>query len=203
MDKAQLRLSFPVTVDHQGQKKTASIRRKAAWILITLALAYVTISHITPTLRMFPKSHVNYAEKCAQPAALFPQKNAELDKAFEFISSQSFKNATIERLSGAVKIKTETFDDLGRIGVDRRWEVFYSFHDYLKTSFPLVHERLQVEKINTHGLLYTWQGSRAELKPMVLLAHQDTVPVPIDTIASWKYPPVRPPRSSPHSTFSS
>lgn len=191
MGKAQLRSSLPVTIEDQGQKQTTSIRRKAAWILIALALAYVTISHITPSLRRFPQWPVNYAEKCVQPAALFPEKNAALDKALEFISSPSFKNASIERLSGAVKIKTETFDDLGAIGVDRRWEVFYNFHGYLKTSFPLVHERLLVEKINTHGLLYTWQGSRAELKPTVLLAHQDTVPVPSDTIAAWKYPPVR------------
>jgi hypothetical protein len=61
-----------------------------------------------------------------------------------------------------------------------------------------VHKRLLVENINTHGLLYTWQGSNAELKPTVLLAHQDTVPVPSDTIAAWEYPPVRPLHPLPH-----
>ncbi|KAL2156658.1 hypothetical protein VTH82DRAFT_1403 [Thermothelomyces myriococcoides] len=126
---------------------------------------------------------------CAQPEPLFPSKNADLDKAFEHITSSAFRNATIKRLSGAVQVKTESFDDLGAIGEDPRWDVFYSFYDYLKKTFPRIHEELQVEKVNTHGLLYTWKGSDESLKPTLLMAHQDTVPVPPETISSWTYPP--------------
>jgi hypothetical protein len=32
-------------------------------------------------------------------------------------------------------------------------------------------------------LLYTWQGSNPDLKPTTLMAHQDTVPVPADTVS--------------------
>ncbi len=103
--------------------------------------------------------------------------------------SDAFWNQTIERLSGAVKVKTESFDDLGVVGEDKRWDVFYGFYDYLEATFPLVHEKLKVEKVNTHGLLYTWEGSDADLKPTLLMAHQDTVPVPAETIPAWDYPP--------------
>ncbi|KAK0718588.1 hypothetical protein B0T26DRAFT_741486 [Lasiosphaeria miniovina] len=126
---------------------------------------------------------------CKQPDAIFPTKNTELDRIYEYLSSDGFRNETIERLSGAVKVKTESFDDLGPVGEDARWEVFYDFHAYLKDTFPLIHAKLAVDKINTHGLLYTWKGSDGSLKPTLLMAHQDTVPVPAETVGSWTHPP--------------
>ncbi|KAK3353785.1 hypothetical protein B0T25DRAFT_545363 [Lasiosphaeria hispida] len=130
-----------------------------------------------------------FTNQCTQPDALSPPKGDELDKLYDFISSTAFRNATIERLSGAVRVKSESFDDLGAIGEDPRWNVFYDFHAYLKATFPLVHEKLDLEKVNTHGLLYTWKGSDDSLKPTLLMAHQDTVPVPAETVGSWTHPP--------------
>jgi Gly-Xaa carboxypeptidase len=126
---------------------------------------------------------------CVQAEPRLPSKDPKLDNVYDHVSSSAFRNATIRRLSGAVQVKTESFDDLGAIGEDPRWDVFYSFHDYLEKTFPLIHAKLLVEKVNTHGLLYTWQGSDDSLKPTLLMAHQDTVPVPPETISSWTYPP--------------
>jgi Gly-Xaa carboxypeptidase len=58
---------------------------------------------------------------------------------------------------------------------------------YLLDTFPLVHEKLKLDKVNTHGLVYTWVGSDESLKPVLLMAHQDTVPVNMATIADWTY----------------
>jgi Gly-Xaa carboxypeptidase len=124
-----------------------------------------------------------------QPSPIFPKGDGELQKMYEFISTDKFWNASVERLSDAVKIRTESFDDLGPIGEDKRWDVMYNFHEYLQATFPLIHEKLQVEKVNTHGLLYTWTGSDPSRKPTLLMAHQDTVPVPPETIDAWTYPP--------------
>lgn len=44
-------------------------------------------------------------------------------------------------------------------------------------------------KVNTHGLLYEWTGSDSSLKPSLLAAHQDTVPVNLQTLDLWTYPP--------------
>ncbi|KAK4097661.1 carboxypeptidase S [Parathielavia hyrcaniae] len=131
----------------------------------------------------------DFRSGCAQPPPLLPSKDANLDRAYERIASSGFRNATIRRLSGAVQVKTESFDDLGPIGEDPRWDVFYDFHRFLEQTFPLIHSKLQVEKVNTHGLLYTWTGSEGSLKPTLLMAHQDTVPVPPETVGSWTYPP--------------
>ena len=44
----------------------------------------------------------------------------------------------MKRMQGAVRIPTESFDDMGPVGEDSRWDVFKEFHKYLVESFPLV-----------------------------------------------------------------
>lgn len=131
----------------------------------------------------------HFRSNCTQSDPLFPAKNPALDEVYKAISGDAFRNASIGRLSGAVRVKTETFDDLGPVGDDPRWDVFYDFHQYLEATFPLIHKQLLVEKINTHGLLYTWNGSVKSRRPILLMAHQDTVPVPPETVGLWTYPP--------------
>jgi Gly-Xaa carboxypeptidase len=106
-----------------------------------------------------------------------------------YLTSDAFRNVAIERLSGAVKIPTQSYDVMGEIGADPRWDIFYSFADYLSKTYPLTHATLQLEKVNTHGLLYTWAGTDPSLKPNLLMAHQDVVPVPDSTVKQWTHPP--------------
>lgn len=127
--------------------------------------------------------------QCAQVAPLFPRKSEAFSKMEEYMQSEAFRNASIARLSGAVQIPSMSFDDLGAIGEDPRWDVFYDVAAYLQKSYPLVHEKFQLEKVNTHGLAYTWHGSDVSLEPLMLMAHQDVVPVPEDTVKSWTHPP--------------
>ena len=108
---------------------------------------------------------------------------------WDYLSTPAFENASIVRHSGAIQVATQSYDDLGPIGEDKRWDVFYGFADYLEATFPLMHKKLKVEKVNTHGLVYTWQGSDESLKPLLLLAHQDVVPVPDATVDAWTHPP--------------
>ncbi len=93
------------------------------------------------------------------------------------------------------------------IDKDPRWDAFKSLHDYLVIAFPLVYVllckvcitysfeqhlssvALELTKINTYGLVFKWNGSDSTLKPLLLTAHQDVVPVDPTTIHKWKYPP--------------
>jgi Gly-Xaa carboxypeptidase len=43
--------------------------------------------------------------------------------------------------------------------------------------------------INIYGLLYTWKGSNDSLKPLLLMAHMDVVPVDRKTTDDWTHPP--------------
>ncbi|RMZ73809.1 peptidase family M20 M25 M40 [Pyrenophora seminiperda CCB06] len=133
---------------------------------------------------------VDAKEQCPQVEPLFPaRKTKEMDEMESYLTSDAFRDTAIERLSNAVKIPTQSYDDMGTIGEDARWDIFYSFADYLSKTFPLAHATLQLEKVNTHGLLYTWAGSDPSLKPNLLMAHQDVVPVPESTVKQWSHPP--------------
>ncbi|MDO7886881.1 M20/M25/M40 family metallo-hydrolase [Hymenobacter cheonanensis] len=66
---------------------------------------------------------------------------------------------------------------------------FDQFQAYLQRTFPLVHQRLRLQKVNRYGLLYEWPGTNAALKPLLLLAHQDVVPVLPGTDSQWVRPP--------------
>ena len=43
--------------------------------------------------------------------------------------------------------------------------------------------------VNTHGHLFTWTGTNKALQPIILMAHEDVVPVLPATLDKWTYPP--------------
>lgn len=100
-----------------------------------------------------------------------------------------FEAKAAEWLGGAVRIPTESYDNMGPVGDDDHWVVFEKLHKYLEEQFPNVHKQLKLEKVNTYGLLYTWPGSDPSLKPLLLMGHQDVVPVDPKTVDQWKQPP--------------
>lgn len=61
---------------------------------------------------------------------------------------------------------------MGAVGEDPRWEVFNKVPQYLETTFPKVHATVKRETVNTHGLIFTWEGSDPSLKPVLLMGHQ-------------------------------
>jgi Gly-Xaa carboxypeptidase len=138
----------------------------------------------------FKKDFYKRPAQCRQVAPLVPKVHSPiLDKMDEGFKSEAFMNASIKRLSSVVQIPTESFDDMGPLDEDTRWDIFFEFADLLKSTFPLIHSELKLEKINTHGLLYTWQGEDPEKKPLLLMAHQDVVPVAKTTVDAWTHPP--------------
>lgn len=92
--------------------------------------------------------------------------------------------AAAERLAAAVRHETLSHQDAAQIDAT----AFRAFHDFLEVSFPRVHETLRRETINGLSLLYTWRGTDTEAAPMMLLAHQDVVPVEAGTEDDWTHP---------------
>ncbi|WWD02188.1 hypothetical protein V865_000226 [Kwoniella europaea PYCC6329] len=120
---------------------------------------------------------------CEQAEPIYP-------KSFNVSSLiEGKKDQLVNWLSGAVKIPTESFDDMGEIGVDKRWDIFYRFADYLETSYPLVHQHLKRTRVATHALVFEWEGSDPSLKPLLLTGHQDVVPVLPATKGLWTHDP--------------
>jgi carboxypeptidase PM20D1 len=93
--------------------------------------------------------------------------------------------AAAERLAGAVRLKTITYDNKP----DASAAEFVKLHGYLETSFPLTHRTLKREIVGGYSLLYTWQGSDASAKPIMLMAHSDVVPIAEGTDKDWSVDP--------------
>lgn len=80
---------------------------------------------------------------------------------------------------------------MGPIGEDPAWKPHADVAAFLERTYPSVYRTLQHEFVNTHGHLFTWQGKRSvkELKPVLLMAHEDVVPVNEATLDQWTHPP--------------
>ena len=66
---------------------------------------------------------------------------------------------------------------------------FTRFQEYVRAAFPKLHARLTREVVSGYTLLYRWRGSDTTLKPILLMAHQDVVPVEPGTEGRWTEPP--------------
>lgn len=95
------------------------------------------------------------------------------------------ENAAAQRLAAAVRLRTISFD--GRDGASAG--EFRKLHALLEKSFPRAHSALKREFVNELSLLYTWPGSDPSAKPIMLMAHQDVVPVAPGTERDWQADP--------------
>lgn len=48
---------------------------------------------------------------------------------------------------------------------------------FLRANFPLVHEQLETEIVSELSLVIRWPGANSDLKPVLMMAHYDVVPV--------------------------
>jgi Gly-Xaa carboxypeptidase len=70
-------------------------------------------------------------------AASSERKDLEKDIQKE-VGSDEFFQKSLKKLQGAVQIPTESFDDMGPVGEDERWDIFEKLHEYFEEAFPLV-----------------------------------------------------------------
>lgn len=90
-----------------------------------------------------------------------------------------------EHLSKAISIPTISYPDKSKIDFTQ----FDKFHAFLEEAFPLIHKNLKKEVVQEASLIYHWKGTRDDLEPIALLAHQDVVPISEGTEQDWTYEP--------------
>ncbi len=88
-------------------------------------------------------------------------------------------------LSQAVRIATVSHQDPAE-DQPAEWD---RLHAFLQAAYPAAHAAMTRETVGGHGLVYTWTGADPALDPVVLMAHQDVVPVTPGTQKDWRYPP--------------
>jgi carboxypeptidase PM20D1 len=84
----------------------------------------------------------------------------------------------VQKLQALIRIPTVSYREPDCIDT----AAFDTFVEELARQFPLLHERLELTRVHTHGLLFHWPGASAE-RPVVLMAHLDVVPVE----GSWQH----------------
>ncbi len=86
------------------------------------------------------------------------------------------------RLGKAVQIPTLSYMEPDKFDQ----EVFLRLHRLFQELYPQVHTQLEYETVNDLSLLFKWQGSDPNLKPIMLISHLDVVPADEE---KWTYPP--------------
>ena len=105
-----------------------------------------------------------------------------LFKTFTFSSSQlqvepiakvEIPDAAIDRFTQALKLKTISHEDAANFDST----AFEAFNQLIIDNYPLVDSLLEKKLFNQYSHLFTWKGTDASLKPIVLMGHIDVVPI--------------------------
>ena len=87
-------------------------------------------------------------------------------------------------LSEAIQFRTITLSSGDpRPGQEGPW---LELQAWLEETYPAFHDAASKETVpGGYTVLYTWEGSDPALDPLLLMAHQDVVPVNIGTEGDW------------------
>lgn len=88
-------------------------------------------------------------------------------------------------LSQAIQIRTISHQNKA----ENDWAEWDRLHAWLATTYPAAHAAMTREILPNKALVYTWQGSDPSLAPIILMGHQDVVPVTPGTEGDWKHAP--------------
>lgn len=94
-------------------------------------------------------------------------------------------NRAAERLGEAIRFNTVSHQD-AKEDDPNAWN---QLHDWLAATYPAFNAAARREVIGTGAVIWTWGGSDPTLKPIVLMAHQDVVPVEPGSEGRWTHPP--------------
>lgn len=90
-----------------------------------------------------------------------------------------------DHLAQAVRFQTISHQDRAE-DQPVEWD---KLHAWLQTTYPDAHKVMTREVVADHTLVYTWPGSNPALPPILLMAHQDVVPVTPGSEGQWSHPP--------------
>jgi len=95
------------------------------------------------------------------------------------------EDAVSKRLSVAIQLQT-----IAEVSnPDANADAFRGILAHIEANYPAFGAAVKREIIANYSLLYTWQGSDPNAKPIALLAHQDVVPIAPGTEGDWEVPP--------------
>ena len=92
-----------------------------------------------------------------------------------------------KRLSTAIQIRTQTVSAGDpRPGQEGPW---LEFREFMTSSYPELFNTAETNLIDDHTVLVRWAGRDETLDPILMMAHQDVVPVNMGTMDDWDASP--------------
>jgi len=95
------------------------------------------------------------------------------------------KDGAARRLGEAIRLRTISSRDDPALNADQ----FQQLQALLQIRYPKAHAAMKREVVGELSLLYTWTGSDAAARPLLVIAHQDVVPVAPGTEKDWTVAP--------------
>lgn len=101
------------------------------------------------------------------------------------LTAIKFPKIAVDHFAEALRIKTISPEDASNFDSTE----FNNFRSFLLRTYPLADSLLEKKLFNEYSILFKWKGSNSALKPVILMAHLDVVPVIENTLADWKANP--------------
>jgi carboxypeptidase PM20D1 len=114
-------------------------------------------------------------------ARTFTVSKADSTVPLEYSATAFDVPAVAMRLSAALQFETISYEERSEAAA------FENFRAWLADTYPRFHAVARRELVGGGTLIYEWSGSDASLQPIVLMAHQDVVPV--SQPERWRHPP--------------
>ncbi|ODV84942.1 hypothetical protein CANARDRAFT_28674 [[Candida] arabinofermentans NRRL YB-2248] len=162
---------------NRGSKLSASKKTLATAASLLATAALILLSYPTECHKFNQDAVSRFNPygtfSSAEPLCPLSEKIEFVDSEYAkfLLTDETFRNQSAYKLGKAIQFNTEV-DDL-----TRDFEKFEYFHKVLETEFPAVFSNATIFKPNNYGLILEFKGSNETLKPLVLMAHQDTVPI--------------------------
>jgi carboxypeptidase PM20D1 len=113
----------------------------------------------------------------------FRYKSRQL--AIEMVPAPEVRKESLLHFQGSISYKTISYGDSTLFDSTQ----FLGFRNFLVKTYPTIHAKLTREIVAGYSLLYKWEGRNPDLKPFVLMAHQDVVPIEEATRSMWTVNP--------------
>ncbi|MCO6478979.1 MAG: M20/M25/M40 family metallo-hydrolase, partial [Phaeodactylibacter sp.] len=108
-----------------------------------------------------------------------------MQKNFPAITSISISGKVPQHLSQAIQIPTVSSEVVSNFDT----LAFQNFASFLEETYPLVNAHLAHRTFGQFSHLYQWDGTDQSLRPILLIAHFDVVPVEQETEDLWRNSP--------------
>jgi carboxypeptidase PM20D1 len=103
----------------------------------------------------------------------------------EALPAPEISEGALKHFQHAISYKTISYADSTLFDSSQ----FIGFRRFLESTYPNFHSKLTREVVASYSLLYKWEGKNAVAKPIILMAHQDVVPIEEATKEMWTVDP--------------